>query len=269
MRRWGFAVLFVFLISFTVTMHAQAPLTDNAAQYYERGMNALQGTGVSHNDQNAIQLLRSSAEMGYLPAQTAVGYFYDTGSIVASEPEAAAEWYRKAAAQDDPLAQWLLGRLYLNGALQHDLTQAASILEKPAQQDNPFAEYLLGEVKLEQQDYPNAAKWFRKAAEQGLPQAQLKLGTLLEKGHGQPEDKFQAYVWLLISFDAGNSAAATDLSLLEGDLGSTQVDKAKAQARDMESSVSRSVVAHGCTGWPGEFDEIPAPPPPDLQRFCR
>jgi hypothetical protein len=37
----------------------------------------------------------------------------------------------------------------------------------------------------------------------------------------------------------------------------------------MERSVTRSVTAHGCTGWPGEFDAIPAPPPPDLQRFCR
>jgi TPR repeat protein len=162
--------------------YAQSPPSNDPAQYYDRGMNALRGTGVSHNTQDALQLLRTSAEMGYLPAQTVVGYFYDTGDIVAREPGIAAEWYRKAAAQDDPLAEWLLGRLYLTGGLQRDLNQAALALQKSAQQQNPFAEYLLGEIRLEQQNYSDAAKSFRDAAQQGLPHAQQELGVLLEKG---------------------------------------------------------------------------------------
>ena len=261
--------LFLVPLFLAVTTFAQSAPSNDPSQYYERGMNALRGAGVSHNTQDALQLLRTSAEMGYVPAQTVVGYFYDTGDIVAREPSMAAEWYRKAAAQDDPLAEWLLGRLYLAGGMQRDLNQAASVLQKSAQQGNPFAEYLLGEIRLEQQNYSDAAKSFRDAAEQGLPHAQQELGVLLEKGQGVPQDKFEAYVWLLVSLDAGNQAAATDLSLLEGDLGTTQVEKAKSHARDLESSVSRSVVAHGCTGWSGEFDVIPSPPPPDLQRFCR
>ncbi len=263
--RFSASLMFVVVAA----AYAQSPPSNDPSQYYERGMNALRGAGVSHNTQDAFQLLRTSAEMGYLPAQTVVGYFYDTGNIVAREPAKAAEWYGKAAAQDDPLAEWLLGRLYLAGGLQRDLNQAALVLQKSAQQENPFAEYLLGEIRLEQQNYSDAAKSFRDAAQQGLPHAQQELGVLLEKGQGVPQDKFEAYVWLLVSLDAGNNAAATDLSLLEGDLGSTQVEKAKSQARDLESSVSRSVVAHGCTGWSGEFDVIPSPPPPDLQRFCR
>jgi TPR repeat protein len=262
-----FSALFMFFV--VATSFAQSPPSNDPAQYYERGMNALRGAGVSHNTQDAVQLLHTSAEMGYLPAQTVVGYFYDTGDIVAREPSMAADWYGKAAAQDDPLAEWLLGRLYLAGGLQRDLNQAALTLQKSAQQGNPFAEYLLGEVRLEQQNYSDAAKSFRDAAQQGIPHAQQELGVLLEKGQGVPQDKFEAYVWLLVSLDAGNNAAATDLSLLEGDLGSTQVEKAKSQARDLESTASRSVVAHGCTGWSGEFDVIPSPPPPDLQRFCR
>jgi hypothetical protein len=259
----------LILIGLALTSFFGFAQSNDPAKFYERGMNALQGTGVSHNAQDALQLLRGSAEMGYLPAQTVVGYFYDTGSVVAREPGIAAEWYRKGVAQDDPLAEWLMGRLYLTGGLQRDLTQAATVLQKSANQDNAFGEYLLGEIKLEQQDFPAAEKWLRKAANQGLPQAQKDLGILLEKGQGVKEDKYEAYVWLLLSYNAGHSSAATDLSLLEGDLGTTLVEKAKSEARDMESSVSRSVVAHGCTGWPGEFDVIPAPPPPDLQKFCR
>ena len=110
---------------------------------------------------------------------------------------------------------------------------------------------------------------FRKAAEQGLPQAQEQLAKLLQGGQGVPQDKFEAYVWMLVSSDAGNRRIASDLQALEADLGTTQVEQAKAKAREMEGSVTRSVAAHGCTGWPGEFDTVPAPPPPDLQRFCR
>lgn len=266
MRR--FVVICAGMLLLGAYAFAQSSPND-PAKFFEHGMNALEGTGVSHDNQEALHQLHTAADLGYVPAQTVLGYFYDTGTIVTSEPGMAAEWYRKAAAQDDPLAEWLMGRLYLTGVLQRDLTQAAAVLKKSAQQDNPFGEYLLGEVNLEQQDYPDAATWLRKAAEQGLPQAQRALGIILEKGQGVKEDKYEAYVWLLISFNAGNTEAGTDLSLLEGDLGSTLLEKAKSQARDMESSVSRSVVAHGCTGWPGEFDIIPAPPPPDLQRFCR
>ncbi len=76
-------------------------------------------------------------------------------------------------------------------------------------------------------------------------------------------------MWLLVSLDAGNQAVATDLQQLEADLGSNQVEQAKTKAFELEKSVARAVVARGCTGWPGEFDAMPAPPTPDLQRFCR
>jgi hypothetical protein len=64
-------------------------------------------------------------------------------------------------------------------------------------------------------------------------------------------------------------SVANDLQELEGQLGSTQLEQAKTRARELEQTVTRSVVAHGCTGWSGEFGNVPAPPPPDVQRFCR
>ncbi len=249
---------------------AQTTLID-APRLYERGMNALTGTGPSHNDQTALDLLRRSADLGYAPAQTALGYFYDTGSLVSSQPGLAADLYRKAAQQDDRLGDWLLGRLYLTGAgLVRDDMLAAKTLQKAADQGDPFGQYLLGTVRLQRSEYAEAAKWFQKAAEQGLPQAQQQLGMLLRQGQvGISQDKFEAYVWLLISYDTGNRTAGGDLALLEADLGSTKVEEAKSKARDMEQTVSRVINARGCTGWPGEFDSIPAPPPPDIQRYCR
>ena len=269
MRRTLLAFLCFIAIS-GLALAQQPRSNDKGADFFNRGMNALQGSGLSHNNQTAIQLLQTSAQFGYFPAYTVLGYFYDTGTIVTSDPGQAADWYRKASDEGDPLGQWLLGRLYFTGTgVPRDLTNAERFLQQAAGQDDPIAEYLLGSIKLERQDYKTAADLFRKSAEQGLPQAQQQLGQMLERGQGIREDKLEAYVWLLVSFDAGNQSAATDLSALEGDLGSTNLEQAKSKARDLESSVRRTSVAHGCTGWPGEFNVVPTPPPPDLQRFCR
>jgi TPR repeat protein len=258
------------LLLATAASAQTASLGLNAPQLYEKGMSSLMGVGISRTDLNAVDYLRRSAELGYPPAQVVLGYFYDTGAVVSQDSGQAADWYKKAAKQDDRLADWLLGRLYYTGnGIPRDLTAAESWLQKAANQDDPFGQYLLGLIRLERNDYPKAAEWFRKAALQGLPQAQAQMGGLFKEGRGVTADKFEGYVWLLVSFDAGNQTVAADLASLEGDLGSNRVDEAKSKARNLEQTVSRAVVSRGCSGWAGEFNPVPTPPPPDVQRFCR
>jgi tetratricopeptide (TPR) repeat protein len=269
MRHYASLLLLSFLL-ISSSANSQTTLGLNATQLFQKGMNAITGSTTSRNDLNALDYFRRSAELGYAPAQVVMGYFYDTGSIVAAEPEQAVTWYKKAAAQDDSLGDWLLGRLYLVGSsVPRDLNQAANACQKAADQGDPFGQYLLGAIKLERNEYAKAADWFRKAALQGLPQAQQQLGLLLKRGQGVSTDKFEAYVWLLVSFDTGNQSVVNDLQELEGQLGSTQLEQAKTKARELEQTVNRSVMAHGCTGWSGEFSPVPTPPPVDVQRFCR
>jgi TPR repeat protein len=256
------------LLSYVGT--AQTAAGPNAPELFGKGMNALVGSSATRSAANATEYFRRSAEMGYAPAQVVLGYLYETGHVTTPDPREALEWYKKAAQQDDPLAQWLAGRIIYAGLVPgRDLNEASGFLQNSADHGNPFGEYLLGRIKFERQDYCSAAAWLRKAAEQGLPQAQEQLAKLLKDGQGAGPDKFEAYVWMLVSNDAGNRRAASDLQALEADLGTNQVEQAKAKAREMEGSVARGVASHGCTGWPGELDAIPAPPPPDLQRFCR
>ncbi len=242
----------------------------NAPQLFDKGMNALMGSGVTRSDLNAIEYFHRSAELGFAPAQVVLGYLLETGRGSAVSPREAFDWYRKAAQQDDPLAEWLAGRVIYAGAIPgRDLNEASGFFQSAANHGDAFGEYLLGQVKLERQDYPGAASWFRKAAEQGLPQAQEQLAKLLRDGQGVTVDRFEAYAWMLVSNDAGNRRVMGDLQGLEAELGTNQVEQAKTKAREMESSVTRNVTAHGCTGWVGEFDVIPAAPPPDIQKFCR
>jgi len=261
-------ILVVCLSSVATTLAQQSTLGLNAVQLFQKGMNSLLDAGVSRNEPAASDYFRRSAELGYPQAQVVLGYLYDVGSVVPQDSGQAADWYRKAAGQDDRLADWLLGRLYYTGTgVPRDLNTAESWLQKSAHQGDPFGQYLLGLVRLERSDYPKAADWFRKAAVQGLPLAQQHLGELLKQGQGVNEDKFEAYVWLLVSFDAGNQNVAAVLSALEGDLGSNQVEQAKNKVRELEQTVTRSVVSRGCE-WPGALDAMPTPPPPDVQRFC-
>jgi TPR repeat protein len=268
MNRRVASFVLILLVALSTSLCAQTTLGTNAPRLFDQGMDALAGIGVTTSDVNAIDYFHRAADLGYAPAQTVMGYFYETGMKVPADPNAAADWYKKAAKQDDRLGAWLLGRLYFSGAVPRDLDAAETWLKKAANQGDPYGQYLMGLVKLERNDYVNAALMFRKAAMQGIPLAQQQLANLLKDGKGVEADQTQAYVWLLVSYDAGNKNAAADQPALEAALGSNQVAEAKRKARDLEQSVTRAVVARGCTAWPGEFGAIPTPPPPDIQRFC-
>jgi TPR repeat protein len=258
----------LLLLCATAVLAQGPPLNGTPEQLFDAGMNALSGTTNTQNSFAAVDYFRKSANKGYAPAQVMMGYFADDGTLLAANANDAAEWYRQAADQGDVLAQWLLGRLYLSGTgLPRDYAAAQRILTPPAEAGDPFAALLLGQVMLDR-DYTQAPKWFRLAAEQGLPAAQFQYATALRDGRGVPQNRFEAYVWFLIAQDAGYPAS-NDLSALDGILSRDQTDRAKEKARKLEDSVSRSVAAHGCTGWPGELDNIPSPPPPRIQRFCR
>jgi TPR repeat protein len=232
-------------------------------------MNALTGSSASRSGANAIEYFRRSAELGFGPAQVVLGYFYETGLNTTADPGEAFELYKKAAQQGDPLAQWLAGRMIYLGEVPRDLNEAANWLEKSSSQNNPFAQHLLGKIAFERGHYDRSAELFRKAAEQGLPHAQLQLALQLRDGQGVTRDVFEAYVWMLTAYDGGQRSIAPNLQALEAELSSTQLEQAKSKARELEGTTDRSVMAHGCTGWRGEFDDVATPPTPDLQRFCR
>jgi TPR repeat protein len=128
---------------------------------------------------------------------------YEEGQGVPQDYAQAALWYRKAADQGEPRAQFNLGQMYRNG------------------QGVP-------------QDYTQAAEWYRKAAEQGDSVAQLSLGFLYAKGQGVPQDNVQAYFWFDLAaagkLDAANAERATkDRDLAADSL--TPADLARVQER--------------------------------------
>ena len=57
------------------------------------------------------------------------------------------------------------------------------------------------------QDYGEAVKWFRLAAEQGNAQAQFNLGLMYSIGDGVPQDYIQAHMWFNLAGARGDENA--------------------------------------------------------------
>src|SRR5882757_4588477 len=116
MRRALFSAVVVLISSLSFSQ------SSSPEALYEHGLDAISGANTSRNDHDAIEYFRQSAEQGYAPAQVALGYLLDTGTLMAGSQTQAIDWYKKAASQGDMLASWVLGRrYYLGGGVPQDI----------------------------------------------------------------------------------------------------------------------------------------------------
>jgi hypothetical protein len=257
-------ILICFLVSSCL---AQDSRQSDAKSVYEDAMNKLTGVPPNRSDLRGVDLMSRSADMGYLPAQVAVGTIYDTGMYIGANPSRASDFYRKAINQGSHFAEYLLGRMYYTGMLAGGKRDGEKWLLSAAEAGNPFAAYLLAD-SIYDRDPAGGIRWYRAAAEQGLPYAQYRLAKALLEGRVPPVNKREAYLWFSVAQDAGVNEAGTDRSLLESDLGTTETEKAKTEARDLRTKVRRASNPTRCKGWVGELDTLPTVPPLEILPYC-
>jgi len=98
-----------------------------------------------------------------------------------------------------------------------DYPQAADWFRKAAELGDAKGQFNLGlfysEGKGVAQDYAQAAQWFRKAADQGLAQAQNNLGFLYQQGQGVAKDPALAAQWFRKAAEQGFPQAQKNLGL--------------------------------------------------------
>ena len=192
-----------------------------------------------------VKWYRKGADQGDAQAQFNLGVCYSYGLGVAKDHVEAAKWYRKAAEQGDAEAAKSLASLNrmtpskgtpatettvttLDGvrvvitkkgnvtnvetvgkppaevkAIQ-DLKAKAVKGDRDAQRDLAMA---YGEGEGVAQDYTEAAKWFRKAAEQGDTISQYATGSMCEHGDGVAKDLVEALRWYRKAADQGYARA--------------------------------------------------------------
>jgi TPR repeat protein len=171
--------------------------------------------GVKKDLKKAFTLCQQSALQGFVPAQASLGILYAR----MKKPDKAVEWWRVAAEQGDPEAQFNLAVALSKG---------------------------LGVV----QDSALAVAWLARAAEQGVANAQSKLGLLYATGDGVAMDPVEAHKWFVIASQNGDKAAQANVEHSRLQLDPVQVVEANLRAHAWLGTF-KSI-------WPGADDPIPA-----------
>ena len=209
--------------STTIEALIKAAEQGDAKSQYELAKAYLEGRNVQRSHAEAAKWFRKTADQGFAEAQDWLGAMYEAGLGVMLDYVEAAKWYRRAAEQGDASAQVNLGFMYqegrnvpqstppLPGGLQsilinpggvvlQDYSEAAKWYRRAAEQDNAFAQSALGLMHATAtgvtKDNAEAEKWLRKAAEQGEISAQCILGAIYVEGNGVAQDLVQAHRWL-------------------------------------------------------------------------
>lgn len=120
------------------------------------------------------------------------------------------------AEKGDAYAQNNLGGIYYTGdRIEQDYGEAFKWFRKAAQQKYPPAQRNLGMLYEEglgvRQDFEKAFKWYQKAAEQGLTQAQYNLGEMYTWGLGVEQNYTEAFKWYREAADKDHPNAQFNL----------------------------------------------------------
>ena len=208
---------------------------NNLAQYY-LGTMYENGNGFKQDYKKAAEFYRRSAENDGASAPYALGLLYEKGLGVPQSYAQAAEWYNKSTDWDER-ARERLDLLKKEGKIDKDWLpiqeakrkansayssqnyyEAAKFYRVAAEQGDADSQYWLGWLYDQgqgiSQNFYEAAKWYRKAAEQGEAFAQNNLGTLYYRGNGVAQDYREAAKWFNKSAEQSNSYAQNWLGIL-------------------------------------------------------
>ena len=150
----------------------------------------------AHDHLSMLKTFRA-AELGDASAQAEVGAIFAYG--IFRDPQDISEaikWYHLAAEQGHAGAMSELGTIYQDGikaAWRGDYAPALQIFRSLADRGDPKGQTGLGKMYLKgwgvTQDFTEALKWYRKAAEQGCTEARADLAQIAKDHY----DRGQAY----------------------------------------------------------------------------
>ncbi len=172
----------------------------------------------------AYNLAKPLAENGNAPAQALLAELLARGLGVPRDDDMAAHWYREAALQGIPEAEFQYALLLLKGQYyDKDRDEAMRLMRKAADAGNRLAQFNVAQLLVQEHPGPagmrEALPYFRKAAEAGLADAQYALSQILSSGIAKVvPDEAEAMKWLTLAAQQNYDTAQLDLGtwLVEG-----------------------------------------------------
>ena len=178
-----------------------------AAQMNEKGEAAYN----QENYEVAVNWFRMAAEQGNPDAEFNLAIMYHNGVGVIQDYAEALKRYRQAAMQGDYRAQFNLGYMYdLGEGISRDDSEAMKWYQKSAELGFDKAQFNLGLIYYGYgplQDYSKAFKWLGMAAEQENSDAQLILGEMYQYGFGVNQNLSEARKWYEKAASQGDEEA--------------------------------------------------------------
>lgn len=193
--------------------------------------------GFEQDEAKAFSWYHKAATQGHTKAIFKVGNFYAYGKGgITKEDKVATLWYDKAAEQGDAYAQYFMGLYLLNGiyiekdertaftwfqksamqGLECAQTYLTYIVQKAANEGNPRAQFKIGKNLLDgrgiTKDVKAAHDWLQKSATQGFSDAQALLGTLLLHGTHCEKDEKAAFTWFTKAASQNHTLALNQLA---------------------------------------------------------
>lgn len=179
-----------------------------ASCYYKWADCYFFGRGTDIDYAKALELYEKAWNMGFVSAGASIGMLYLMGTAGEGKEELGFQWIQKAADAGDVNGLAYLGNCYADGlGTDRDIEKAKPYLQEAAEQGQIEAVSKLGEVALEEENWFEAAKQFKVAAEKGYPRAENFMGILYAKGIGVQKNLRSAEEWFRRSEAQGDPDA--------------------------------------------------------------
>ena len=196
----------------------EAVKKNNLPAYYRLADFLREGKGVEKNLDEAFDLLHRGTKLGSAECQASLGVAYLFGDHVPLDKEKGHNLLHLSRLQGYAWGTYLLGMTYENGdGVEKNFDKALECYREVADEE-PRAASRIGYLYLwrdeENQDFAAAARWFMKAAEQGVAEAQLHLGVMLLNGYGVEENPRRAFKWVKEAADQGLAGANRELGMM-------------------------------------------------------
>jgi Tfp pilus assembly protein PilF len=153
----------------------------------------------------------------------------------------AVEEWRGPAVAGDADAQFNLGQAYkLGRGVPVDLAMAEEWYRKAAEQGHPQAADNYGLALFQNNKRDRAVSWLEKSAARGEPRAQYVLGTMLFNGDVVKRDWIRAYALMTRASGAGLDQATSTLAQMDKYISLGDRQKGTELSRQLETNAGRA-----------------------------